>query len=156
MYVCEDPIKGERRCKEDTTMNMTLRPGEALIWPGPTGAHDWQPMSFNRDTGLVYIPVIDVSAVWIDMLHNGGTMKYLDGFFTVQGIFPDDTYDAAALKKLYGPVPDMQAIKATRKVKPVRELLRAWDPVAQKTVWEHETSSGIRGYDGGSGRYFGS
>jgi hypothetical protein len=32
MYVCEDPIKGERRCKEDTSMNMTLRPGEALVW----------------------------------------------------------------------------------------------------------------------------
>ena len=31
----------------------------------------------------------------------------------------------------------------------MRELLRAWDPVAQKIVWEHETSSGIRGYDGG-------
>jgi quinohemoprotein ethanol dehydrogenase len=43
----------------------------------------------------------------------------------------------------------MDAIKAMRRVKPVRELLRAWDPVAQKTVWEHETSSGIRGYDGG-------
>ena len=39
--------------------------------------------------------------------------------------------------------------RATRKVKLVRELLRAWDPVAQKIVWEHETSSGIRGYDGG-------
>ncbi|MGA2064930.1 MAG: putative Ig domain-containing protein [Thermoguttaceae bacterium] len=32
MFVCEDPIKGERRCKEDTTMSMTLRPGEALVW----------------------------------------------------------------------------------------------------------------------------
>src|SRR6266852_6061564 len=106
-------------------------------------------MSYSAQTHLVYIPVIDVSAVWIDMLHNGGTMKYLDGFFTVQGIYPDDTYDAAALKKLYGPVPDIHAIKAARKVKPVRELLRAWDPVAQKTVWEHETSEGIRGYDGG-------
>src|SRR5665811_2441678 len=31
----------------------------------------------------------------------------------------------------------------------IRDRLRAWDPVAQKTVWEHETSSGIRGYDGG-------
>jgi quinohemoprotein ethanol dehydrogenase len=31
----------------------------------------------------------------------------------------------------------------------VRELIRAWDPVAQKTVWEHETSSGVLGYDGG-------
>jgi hypothetical protein len=32
MFVCEDPIKGQRRCKEDTTMDMTLRPGEALVW----------------------------------------------------------------------------------------------------------------------------
>jgi quinohemoprotein ethanol dehydrogenase len=31
----------------------------------------------------------------------------------------------------------------------VRELIRAWDPAAQKTVWEHETSGGVRGYDGG-------
>ena len=31
----------------------------------------------------------------------------------------------------------------------MRELIRAWDPVAQKTVWEHQTSGGIRGYDGG-------
>jgi quinohemoprotein ethanol dehydrogenase len=119
------------------------------VYPSWAGGHTWNPMSYSAQTHLVYIPVIDVSAVWIDMLHNGGTMKYLDGFFTVQGIFPDDTYDAAALKKLYGPVPDLQAIKAARKVKPVRELLRAWDPLAQKIVWEHETSSGIRGYDGG-------
>jgi quinohemoprotein ethanol dehydrogenase len=46
-------------------------------------------------------------------------------------------------------VPDLQTLRASRKVNLVRELLRAWDPVAQKIVWEHETSSGIRGYDGG-------
>ena len=34
-------------------------------------------------------------------------------------------------------------------MKLVRELIRAWDPVAGKIVWEHETSSGMRGYDGG-------
>ena len=77
-------------------------------------------------------------------------MRYLDGFFTVQGVYPDDTYDAAALRGLYGPVPDLQTLRATRKVNLVRELLRAWDPVSQKIVWEHETSSGIRGYDGGA------
>jgi hypothetical protein len=32
MFVSEDEIKGDRRCREDTTMNMTLRPGEALVW----------------------------------------------------------------------------------------------------------------------------
>jgi quinohemoprotein ethanol dehydrogenase len=119
------------------------------IYPSWAGGHTWNPMSYSAQTHLVYIPVIDQSAVWVDMLHNGGAMKFLDGFFTVQGIFPDDTYNAEELKRLYGPLPSMDAIKAMRRVKPVRELLRAWDPVAQKTVWEHETSSGIRGYDGG-------
>ena len=27
-----------------------------VVIPGPTGAHNWHPMSFNPDTGLVYIP----------------------------------------------------------------------------------------------------
>jgi quinohemoprotein ethanol dehydrogenase len=119
------------------------------VYPSWSGGHTWNPMSFSAQTHLVYIPVIDMSAVWVDMLHNGGRVKFLDGFFTVQGIYPDDTYDAAALKSLYGPVPDLATLRATRKVNLVRELLRAWDPVAQKIVWEHETSSGIRGYDGG-------
>jgi quinohemoprotein ethanol dehydrogenase len=76
-------------------------------------------------------------------------VKYIEGFFTVDGLIPDDTYDAKDSARLYGPVPDEQAIRAMRHVKPVRELIRAWDPVAEKVVWEHETSSGIRGYDGG-------
>jgi quinohemoprotein ethanol dehydrogenase len=119
------------------------------VYPSWAGGHTWNPMSLSAQTHLVYIPVIDLSAIWVDMQTSGGRMKYLDGFFTVQGIYPDDTYDAAALKSLYGPLPDLKALKATRNVKLVRELLRAWDPVAQKVVWEHETSSGIRGYDGG-------
>jgi quinohemoprotein ethanol dehydrogenase len=119
------------------------------VYPSWSGGHTWNPMSYSAQTHLVYIPVIDQSAIWIDMLHSGGRVKYLDGFFTVNGIYPDDTYDPAALKSLFGPVPDLQALKATRHVKLVRELLRAWDPVTQKIVWEHETSSGIRGYDGG-------
>jgi quinohemoprotein ethanol dehydrogenase len=105
--------------------------------------------SFDPKTALVYIPVIDVPAVWVDLVHNGGLVKFLNGFFTTNGIFPDVTYDAGSLKPDYGPLPDLKTLQATRKVKLVRELLRAWDPIAQKTVWEHETSAGIRGYDGG-------
>jgi quinohemoprotein ethanol dehydrogenase len=119
------------------------------VYPSWAGAHTWMPMSLNAQTHLVYIPVIDSSAVWVDMVHNGGDVKFLDGFFTANGIFPDDTYNAADLKQLFGPLPDIKDLRAARKSKIVRELIRAWDPVAQKTVWEHETSSGIRGYDGG-------
>ncbi len=119
------------------------------VYPSWAGAHTWNPMSYSAQTHLVYIPVLDVPSVWVDMLHNGGEVKFLDGFFTGNGIWPDDTYDAADLKRLYGPLPDLKDIKAERKVKPVRELIRAWNPVVQKTVWEHETSAGMRGVDGG-------
>jgi quinohemoprotein ethanol dehydrogenase len=30
------------------------------VVPGPTGAHNWHPMAFNPDTGLVYIPVNEI------------------------------------------------------------------------------------------------
>ena len=32
IYVFEGKVTGDRNTREDTTMNMTLRPGEALCW----------------------------------------------------------------------------------------------------------------------------
>jgi quinohemoprotein ethanol dehydrogenase len=119
------------------------------IYPSWAGGHTWHPMSFSLQTRLVYIPVLDVPNIWIDVLHNGGSVKYVNGFFTVNGVMPDDNYDPAQLQRLFGPLPPLASIQAQRNVKPVRELLRAWDPIAQKVVWEHETSAGLRGYDGG-------
>jgi quinohemoprotein ethanol dehydrogenase len=119
------------------------------IYPSWAGAHTWNPMSYSAQTHLVYIPVVDVPAVWVDLLHSGGRVKYIDGFFTVNGVIVDDTYSADDLRQLYGPLPDMAAIKALRPQKPTRELLRAFDPLTGRTAWEIETSSGIRGYDGG-------
>ena len=123
--------------------------GPKNVYPSWAGGHTWHPMSYNLSTHLMYIPVLDVPNVWVDMVHNGGSVTYLDGFFTGNGIMPDNTYNAVDLKPYYGPLPDLKSIASTRKEKLVRELIRAWDPIAQRTVWEHETSSGVRGYDGG-------
>jgi quinohemoprotein ethanol dehydrogenase len=123
--------------------------GPKNIYPSWAGGHTWMPMSYSLATRLVYIPVIDVPNIWVDMVANGGAVKYLDGFFTANGIMPDDSYDAAGLRRLFGPLPDLKTMQAERKEKLVREVLRAWDPIRQQTVWEHETSSGVRGYDGG-------
>ena len=30
------------------------------MMPGPLGAHSWQPMAFNPNTGLVYIPAQEI------------------------------------------------------------------------------------------------
>ncbi len=119
------------------------------IYPAWSGAHTWNPMSYDPATRLVYIPVVDTPSVWVDLVHNGGALKFLDGFFTTNGIFPDDSYDAAELKRVFGPLPDLKSLQAERKVKLARELIRAFDPLAGRIVWEHETSSGMRGYDGG-------
>jgi quinohemoprotein ethanol dehydrogenase len=119
------------------------------IYPSWSGGHTWPPMSYDPATKLVYIPVVDVPNIWLDMLRNGGAVKYINGFFSIEAFFPDDSYSPADLQALYGKLPSLASLQTERKVKLVRELIRAWDPVAQKIVWEHETSSGMRGYDGG-------
>ena len=37
--------------------------GKPLVYPYGWGGHNWHPMSYSLDTGLVYIPVLDVAAV---------------------------------------------------------------------------------------------
>jgi quinohemoprotein ethanol dehydrogenase len=123
--------------------------GPKMVYPSWAGGHSWPPMSFSPQTGLVYIPAIDAPSVWIDLSRKDGKVNAINGFFTTLGLFPDDTYDAQALKPYFGPMPDREGLEASREVKLVRELIRAWDPRAQKLIWEHETSSGRRGYDGG-------
>ncbi len=124
--------------------------GPKNVYPSWAGAHSWQPMSFNPQTGLVYIPVIDAPSIWVDLRQNGGRIRFVNSFLSAIGIFPDELYDADALKPYYGPLPERKALEATRKVKLLREMMRAWDPIAERTVWEQETSSGMRGYDGGA------
>jgi quinohemoprotein ethanol dehydrogenase len=123
---------------------------QSILYPASVGAHTWPPMSFDPMSRLVYIPVIDAPGAWIDLEANHEHIKFINGAFTTLELLPDDNYDAAALRPLFGPVPELNAIQGERKGRPlVRELIRAWNPVTNKTVWEHETSSGVRGYDGG-------
>jgi quinohemoprotein ethanol dehydrogenase len=120
------------------------------IAPSWAGGHTWPAMSYDVKTGLVYIPAIDAPAVWFDMARkDGGSVRYLNGFFTGNSVIPDDTYDADGMRPYYGVVPTFASLQAGQKEKLVRELLRAWDPVKRTIVWEHETSVGMRGYDGG-------
>ena len=120
------------------------------IYPSAVGAHTWQPMSYDPQTKLVYIPVIDMGNLLFDLESNGGRMKYVNGTFTIGMITPDDNYDPASIKSLYGPLPDLEAVRAQRPgQKLVREFIRAWDPVAQTAVWEHDVSSGTFRPEGG-------
>lgn len=42
--------------------NIRYETGESVMWPSFFGTHNWQPMSFNPDVGLVYIPFMQVGA----------------------------------------------------------------------------------------------
>lgn len=47
--------------------NIRYENGPVTVYPGPWGAHNWQPMSYNPLTGLVYIPYMQVGTrFWTD------------------------------------------------------------------------------------------
>ncbi|KRB86394.1 alcohol dehydrogenase [Sphingomonas sp. Root710] len=40
--------------------NIRYEHGPVTIWPGPWGAHNWQAMAFSPQTGLAYIPAMQI------------------------------------------------------------------------------------------------
>jgi quinohemoprotein ethanol dehydrogenase len=92
------------------TPNLDYRTGPVEIRPAPIGAHNWQSMSFNPKTGLVYIPVNEIPFFFrIDP-----QFKYQPGAWNVG-------YDLAV------------ADAFPREM--VSGHLLAWDPIAQREVW---------------------
>jgi quinohemoprotein ethanol dehydrogenase len=81
-----------------------------IVKPGPFGGHNWQPMSFSPQTGLVYIPA-------------------QDPFFAYAGV-KDFKYRPGA----WNTGSDFGQLKVLPPVVPTGHLL-AWDPVAQKERW---------------------
>jgi quinohemoprotein ethanol dehydrogenase len=115
-----------------------------LVFPSQAGAHNWQPMSYDAATGLVYIPVIDMPMVYIDTRRRPAGL--VEGAFTVPGI-PPEGYDPAGMRSLFGPLPALSEL-ARQAGAPAqsRGELRAWDPVRQRVVW---SQPGVSFWDGG-------
>jgi PQQ-dependent dehydrogenase (methanol/ethanol family) len=90
-----------------------------VSWQGPTGGHNWQPMSFNPQTGLVYIPanVVPFAYVandrfdWKQLAWNPGV----------------DVTAGGELGRSSGNLPPGIA--------PGPRLI-AWDPIAQREAWQ--------------------
>lgn len=88
--------------------------GEVLMWPGPFGAHNWQSMSFNPSTGLVYIPY-----------------KEVPGYYDARGITAK-TFDSQEFHFRTGYRPLEQDVPPNSGT----SGLVAWDPVHQRSVWK--------------------
>jgi quinohemoprotein ethanol dehydrogenase len=88
--------------------------GEEMVWPSPIGAHSWHPMSYNPNTGLVYIPTVEMAGVFNDK--GIDPTKWQSPHFKIDTGVHFGTDDTPA-----------DWSKAS---------LLAWDPVNQKKVWE--------------------
>ena len=109
-----------------------------LIFPGPQGAHNWQPMAYNPDTGLVYIPVKEAGAIWTMpkepfSYQKGGLNSHSQYIFTTPGEWGLDSALARSL-------PSIEILGAGQPDTTIRGYLRAWNPVTQELAWERETS----------------
>jgi quinohemoprotein ethanol dehydrogenase len=88
--------------------------GPELQWPGPQGAHNWPPMSFNPNTGLAYFPKYDLPATYDGRGINSKNWQRYPGGAMDGGVNIDITANAPGAG--------------------VGSLV-AWNPVTQSQAW---------------------
>lgn len=110
----------------------------ALVWPSPLGGHNWQPMSFDPKTGLVYIPVIDTPMVYVNTTHLRAGL--IEGNFDLAFFLPKD-YSPKDLASLYGPLPPLHDLARGGPPPVSRGYIRAIEPMTGKVVWQRQTAS---------------
>src|SRR5215467_2894798 len=122
------------------------------ISPGPGGGHNWSPMSFNPNTGLVYVPTstssnstytVDPNFTYTPGRSNTGLLRGNRGGGGTRGA-GDGRGDATAAQQPANPP------KVPPAVGPVppegqRGMLVAWDPITQKERWRMPGGGSIGG-----------
>ncbi|HMP56014.1 MAG TPA: PQQ-dependent dehydrogenase, methanol/ethanol family [Novosphingobium sp.] len=84
------------------------KPGLFEMWPGPTGAHAWMPQAYSPQTGLVYVPVMDMGGLIGEGQAGGGEL-------------------GAGMGVTLIPEVDLPGGH--------KSWLKAWNPVTQKEAW---------------------
>jgi alcohol dehydrogenase (cytochrome c)/quinohemoprotein ethanol dehydrogenase len=108
-----DKVSGRPTINPAALYEKTSKPFVAI--PGTLGGHNWQPMAYNSQTGLVYIPVHETSTVLLNDPSYKALPNAFNGGVDLRGqALPDDPANKVAALKGY---------------------LLAWDPVAGKEVW---------------------
>src|SRR5690606_22367529 len=111
-----DPKTGRPQFNPDALYSQT---GEMWVGiPGSLGAHNWQPMAFNPDTGLVYIPTLDGAAAYKTDPNFKPLAKGMNlGVDLAPFIPPTDKQAREEIKKSF------------------KGQLIAWNPITQKEIW---------------------
>ena len=98
-----------------------------IVSPGALGGHNWYPMSFSQNSGLVYIPITE------------NYMGYVDDSEFVTSTTGWNT--GIDLARGFG------MVMRTPGLPEQGTFLQAWDPIAQQEVWrvKHEAVNGPAG-----------
>ena len=103
------------------------RDGQSFVMPGPAGGHNWHPMAYSPQTGLVYIPTYRLAYPFRkDPAH-----RHVPQRFNTGEDFPE------MQKMIDGYERSLRFCAPTR--------LTAWDPVARKRVWSTPQESEMHG-----------
>ena len=98
-----------------------------IVYPGAAGGHSWQPMSYNPDTKLAYIPAMNMPF-----------------YYESNKRFQYDRDDNTGIISR----PQSEPLPNTKGKVPKEEAyLLAWDPVQQKEVWRVKSS--VLDFNGG-------
>jgi len=103
------------------TANARYQDGPQLAFPSPHGGHNWHPMSYSPQTGLVYVPAQELPWVYAND----------DDFEFTLGLWNTGTNRAA------GDIPT-DPMQIAQLAANMRGFLLAWDPVEQKEVWRYQ------------------
>lgn len=110
-----------------------------LVFPGPAGGHNWQPMAYNPDTGLVYIPAMEAPAIF-SMVDAPYTYQKGQPHFAAKYIFPVPGPWGFG-SEIASDLPPFSELSEGQPDPTVKGILKAWDPVQKKVVWEVDTSA---------------
>ena len=94
--------------------NIHYESGSVTFRPTPVGAHSWPPMAFSPQSGLVYVPAIDLQVTYDDRGITPANFKWIGGMALDYGVRSDVRVPAGEKTQGY---------------------LVAWNPVTQKQAW---------------------
>jgi PQQ-dependent dehydrogenase (methanol/ethanol family) len=94
----------------------------AFVLPAPYGGHNWHPMAFSPDTGLIYIPAQDIPFVY----GRDENFAFTPGLWNI-GVNP-----------LYASFAEQPPEAQAELVKMIRGQIIAWDPVERREVWRYQ------------------
>ncbi len=137
-----DEKSGRPIVNEDARYNDSVK---VTLAPGPGGAHNWSPMSYNPSTGLVYIPTSTSSSFAFQSQPNFTYRQGQQNMGIVFGFGPPGAQQSAAPSTPVTTRPAPPAIGPTANDGPRGGALIAWDPVAQKERWRAPGGGSIGG-----------